>query len=194
MNARFYAFSRFLISVLLRPILPYRVRGRENVPEEGACVICSNHTSAYDPLVIGASSGRTVRFMSKEELFKNPVVRIPIEALGGFPVSRGGNDLAAVRTALQVLRDGYPLGIFPAGTRAKNGVEQPWQSGTALIAMRADVPVVPVYISRPFRPFRMTVVTYGAPFRFEKEERRFDAASLEKATEKMRAASLSLGK
>lgn len=194
MSSRLYAFARFLGRTLFRALFPYRVTGEENLPAEGGCMVCSNHTCALDPIVVGATLKRPVRFMGKEELFRGRAVGALLKKLGAFPVSRGGNDIAAVRTALGVLRDGEVLGIFPEGTRAREGQVLPWLTGAALIALRADVPVVPAHISRAPKLFRVTEIAYGEPIRFAKEERRFDSASLEKATEKMRAASLALGK
>lgn len=83
------------------------------MPEKGAIIVAPNHKSYWDPPMIGvAFKTRIVHFMAKEELFKNPVFGWVIRQLGTFPVRRGVTDRAAIRQAVKVLKDGYPLGIF----------------------------------------------------------------------------------
>lgn len=85
-----------------------RVSGLENVPAAGGIIVAPNHISNLDPPVIGCAlpDGRRIRFMAKIELFKHPVVRWVVTALGAFPVRRGMADRTAIRTALSLLEQG----------------------------------------------------------------------------------------
>ena len=115
--------------------------------EETADAIISNHKSYWDPPMIGvAFKTRIVHFMAKEELFKNPVFGWVIRQLGTFPVRRGVTDRAAIRQAVKVLKDGYPLGIFPEGTRIRREGLGKFHSGMASLALMTGTPILPVAI------------------------------------------------
>ena len=118
-----YGISRVLCRFYFYRLCGMKVTGQENLPEKGPFIILSNHRSMGDPFVLGVLYEQgELQFMAKEELFRNPVVRWYITRMHGFPVKRGQGDLSAMRTAMQVLRDGNALGIFPEGTRHKDGV------------------------------------------------------------------------
>ncbi len=119
--------------------------GREHIPPPGRkLVVAGAHVSALDPFVIAkVMPGHYVQFMSKKELFK-PVIGSIIKAGGSFPVDRDSNDVAAIRTALRILKEDGTLGLFPGGTR---GGEQ-MQGGVALIALRGRAPILPVGLRR----------------------------------------------
>ena len=115
-----YKIVRAILDFFFFIVFRLHVEGRENVPEKGAIIVAPNHKSYWDPPMIGvAFKTRIVHFMAKEELFKNPVFGWVIRQLGTFPVRRGVTDRAAIRQAVKVLKDGYPLGIFPEGTRIR---------------------------------------------------------------------------
>ena len=105
-----------LIDFLYFRLFGLRFCGRENLPEHAPYILLANHRSMGDPFALGEVYRQgVVYFMAKEELFRNPIVRWYITKMHGFPVKRGKADLAAMRTALQVLKDGHVLGIFPEG-------------------------------------------------------------------------------
>ena len=111
-----------LIDFLYFRLFGLRFCGRENLPEHAPYILLANHRSMGDPFALGEVCRQgVVYFMAKEELFRNPIVRWYITKMHGFPVKRGKADLAAMRTALQVLKDGHVLGIFPEGTRHHDG-------------------------------------------------------------------------
>ena len=147
-----YGATRVVFRFLLYGLYRMKVRGRENMPEGGPFIILSNHRSMIDPFVLGTLyEGGEVHFMAKEELFHNAFVRWYITRMHGFPVKRGQADLSAMRTAMQVLRDGNALGIFPEGTRHKDGVMGEVQSGVSVLALRSKVPLIPVYLAGKYR-------------------------------------------
>lgn len=124
----------------------YRVTGAENLPATGPYILAANHRSNADPLLLGCTPRRYNFFFAKRELFESRLLGFYIRALGAFPVDRGEADLGAVRHSLGVLKKGHVLVFFPEGTRSVSGDFLPAQAGLGMIALRAGVPVVPVYV------------------------------------------------
>lgn len=144
-----YRFAWMLCRAVLVILRRMDIRGLENIPKQGGLVLVSNHISYWDPVIIGCAVPRLrqVFFMAKAELFKVPLLGYLIRKLGAFPISRGGFDRSAIRTALGHLTDGEIVGIFPEGTRNKTREEmlEP-HLGAAMLATRAGVPVLPVAV------------------------------------------------
>ena len=155
---------------VVRLVLRHRATGTENVPSTGGFVLAANHWSNLDPwpLAIPFFPERFFRFMAKAELFWFPLGRI-ITAGGAFKVRRGESDGEAIATAIQLVRDGYAVVMFPEGTRRRKGVrkrhEARWRTGAARIALTAGVPLVPAGISGTERLARLGPlrVAYGVP-------------------------------
>ena len=159
-----YGISRVLCRFYFYRLCGMKVTGQENLPEKGPFIILSNHRSMGDPFVLGVLYEQgELHFMAKEELFRNPVVRWYITRMHGFPVKRGQGDLSAMRTAMQVLRDGNALGIFPEGTRCLPDLMSTVETGVAFLALRSGAPLLPVYIDGKLRLFRRTDVYVGEP-------------------------------
>jgi 1-acyl-sn-glycerol-3-phosphate acyltransferase len=136
------ALFRFVFIVFFR----WRIVGIENIPVGGAAIIAANHISNWDPPLIGTAIPRQMHFMAKEELFKNAVLKSIISTLGAFPVKRGAADRNAIRTAINLLEGGNILGLFPEGTRSKNGMLGEPEQGLAMIAIKTGAPVIPTAI------------------------------------------------
>ncbi|CEP67702.1 1-acyl-sn-glycerol-3-phosphate acyltransferase [Moorella glycerini] len=165
----FYQFAKFVCYLFLRFFCRWEVQGRENFPLEGPVIVIANHISYLDPVAVGVAAPRTVRFMAKEELFHIPIVNWIITGLHAFPVRRGRSDRAALKAALEVLHDGQVLGMFPEGTRSKDGRLLPFQHGAALLALKTGAPLLPVAVkntNRVFRGGRIKVII-GQPLKFE---------------------------
>lgn len=150
------------------------VTGLEHIPSQGPAIIAANHVSYLDPPLLGSVTPRPIRFVAKRELFALPLLGRFLRAIGTFPVERSRPDLRAVRESLRVLKRGELLGIFPEGTRNKQGGLKPFLEGVGWLAIKARVPVVPVVIHgyRPLvpgsvwtRPGRIKVVC-GEPLTF----------------------------
>ncbi len=170
-NSRFHRFICFTFGGIVRLIFRIRVVGRENEPETGGFLVCSNHISASDPVVLTAAMEHQVCFMGKKELFKIPVLSWLMRSLGGFPVDRRGGDVGAVKHSIRLLEQGKCVGMFPQGTRHPG--EDPRattvRNGAAMIAYHANATVVPVFIHRKDNTpklFRKTTVVIGRPVPF----------------------------
>lgn len=152
---------------------PVKAIGRENIPE-GGCMICGNHTSAADPLMLVYAVTREkcqVRPMAKVELTRLPVVGFLLRKAGVFGVDRGSADVGAIRTAMKYLRGGEKVLVYPEGHRVRKSrgdVRDP-KSGAAMLAVRCGVPILPVYIPEKKNLFRPTPVVFGEPY-FPKTE------------------------
>lgn len=170
-DTKFHRFICFVFSPLFHFLYRLRVVGRENEPENGGFLVCSNHISAVDPILLTAALSHQVCFMGKKELFKIPLLSSLIRALGAFPVDRRGGDVGAVKKSIQLLKDGRCVGLFPQGTRqpGKNPRETSVRNGAAMIAYHADATVLPVFIHRKNntpRLFRKTTIVIGKPIPF----------------------------
>lgn len=146
MSPLYYA-AQPLCKVLVFLTTKFRVLGKDNIPEKGPVIVVSNHLNNADPPLIGAAVWpREIAFMAKEELFRNPVLRFLIYALGAFPVSRRRYDRESLRQAGEVLRRGLLLGMFPEGSRSQNGGLQPAMPGPAFIVRHFKSLILPVGI------------------------------------------------
>jgi 1-acyl-sn-glycerol-3-phosphate acyltransferase len=149
--------------------VPFRLRatGRENLPE-GGFVLAANHTSNLDPWPLGLPlwPRRQLRFMAKSELF-NPLLKPILYGGGAFPVRRGAGDLEAIKRAVELVREGEIVVMFPEGTRRQKGLRKKFQprphTGAARIALMADAPLVPAAIKGTDRVTRLGPlrVAYG---------------------------------
>jgi len=143
----FYYVARVLVRMLFYLLTRWQVKGRENIPSQGPVLVVANHLNLADPPLLGLSLDRKAIFMAKEELFRSRFSAYFIGGFGSFPVHRGKVDRQAMRRAEQVLTDGMALVMFPEATRSKSTQLQPAFPGSALIAMRYGVPILPVGIT-----------------------------------------------
>lgn len=168
-----------------------RARGTENLPEDGF-VLAANHTSNFDPwpLALPLFPRRQVRFMAKSELF-NPLLKPILVGGGAFPVRRGEADLQAVRRAVELVRDGEVVVMFPEGTRRRKGLRKKYQpkahTGTARIALMADAPLVPAAIKGTDRLTRLGPlrVAYGPPIPLDDLRGQETGAAAREATDRL---------
>lgn len=176
-----YSIARALAAVVCRCIFFSKARGLENFPRDENCILLGNHISAWDPVTVAHYyKPNEVHFMGKESLFKNPVLRTLFKWLHAFPVYRGERDMRAMRTAMQVLYDGHVLGIFPEGTRQRDDRMQSIETGVAVIALKSDVPLIPICISGRYRLFGKVRMVVGPPIKLDDlRGRRADTPTLE---------------
>ncbi|MCL5026729.1 MAG: 1-acyl-sn-glycerol-3-phosphate acyltransferase [Chloroflexi bacterium] len=189
----FYLFANACTRTLLWLLTSTRVRGLENIPQEGPVIVLANHAHFIDPPILGAILTRKVVFMAKTELFRAPLLGWIVKHYDAFPVRRGEPDHAAMRQALKVLAEGGALGMFPEGTRSRTGALQRGHTGAALLALRSNAPVVPVAIAGTNRVLRWpnillrpsVTVKIGPPFTLSVPASPLNREALEEATENM---------
>ena len=169
--SKFYRVCYALFAGIVRVLFRIRVIGGEKEPVEGGFIVCSNHISAADPVVISAAMRHQVCYMAKIELFRIPLLSWLIRALGAYPIDRKNNDVGAIKRSVAMLGEGKCIGIFPQGTRYPG--EDPRQTklknGVSLIAVHAEADVLPVYVrcrDNRLRVFRRTEVIVGDPIPF----------------------------
>jgi 1-acyl-sn-glycerol-3-phosphate acyltransferase len=164
-----YRFVAYL-SQPLRLLYRLEARGTEHLPKNGGFVLAANHVSNFDPWPLGLPlfPEHYLRFMGKAELFWWPL-SLFIEAAGAFKVRRGMRDTEAMTTAVDLVRRGEVVVMFPEGTRQKKGLVKKHQprahTGAARIAHDAGAPIVPAAIKGTDRLLRLgkLTVVYGEP-------------------------------
>lgn len=143
----FYYVATTMVRLLLLLLTRWRVKGKENIPKQGPLLVVANHLNLADPPLVAVSLGRKAIFMAKEELFRYRLSRYFVSGFGAFPVHRGQLDRKAMRQAERILAEGLALVMFPEATRSKNAKLQPAFPGSALIAVRSGVPILPIGIT-----------------------------------------------
>ncbi len=166
----FYSAFKWIFLLALR----IKSTGAENLPKYNGCIVCANHVSLFDVFSISASlpKERRLRYMAKAELFKIPLLRSIISALGAFKVDRGGSDVGAIKKSVSLLKEGEVIGIFPQGTRCKgkNPANTAIKHGAGMIAYYSKAPVLPVAIrtkKQKYALFRQVEVIFGTPITYE---------------------------
>ena len=162
---RFFRFVHTVVGRLFLVLHPVKVEGMERLPRHGV-LLCPNHSSNWDPVLLVASLPVDYRLhvMAKNQLFKNPILGWIMTKLGAFPVDRGGSDLAAVKTAIQSIKSGDNLMVFPEGTRVEREGDVRAKGGAAMIAVRTGAILVPVFVDGKKRLFRRTRLIFGEPY------------------------------
>ena len=118
----------------------------QRLPKQGPAILICNHVSGLDPMLIQSVCPRLIVWMMAREYYEIPVLRPIFRTVEAIPVDRGGRDLAATRSALRALEAGRILGVFPEGKIEKSRQLLPFQTGVALMALKANVPVYPAYL------------------------------------------------
>lgn len=176
-----YDLGKYVSKFILMPIFWVKVIGRENVPKTGPVIICTNHISNFDPPVVGFSNKRRVTFMAKQELFEKPIIGPIMRGIRALPVKRGLSDRSALRSGLELLKENRVLGLFPEGTRSKDGQLGKGLSGAGFFGLRSNATVIPCAIIGPYKPFRRLRIIYGEPIDFD--TLREEKVSAKEATE-----------
>ena len=161
----------YVVGLVSRILHPTSVEGLENLPESGA-LLCPNHSSNWDPIlvVLRMPINARVHIMAKQELFRFKPLGWLLRHVGAFPVSRGDNDIQAVKTAMQAIKDGDNLLIFPEGTVIRNGIgcvdglPPHARAGVAVIGVRTGAAMIPVFVDGEKKLFHRTRIIFGKPY------------------------------
>ena len=164
-----YTVARIIFGFLFHTIFPLRFHNAQIVEEmQPPYIIMANHRSFADPMALAIKVKRyEIRFIGKRELAHGRLKSWLFSGLHMILVSRHATDMDAMRQCMQTLKEGHILGIFPEGTRHQPEMMQEVESGTAIIALRARVPLLPVYIDGKIRPFHITHIYYGKPMELD---------------------------
>lgn len=185
-------FKRFRLK-LVRAIvytlfykLVYRIKkvDEDNLPDEGAYILCANHVNMLDALAVVCGCKRKVRFICKESMFKNKALGWALKLSDTIPINREKNDIEAMKRSLKALKNGEVLGVFPEGTRKGMAKNLKAKSGAAFFSLKTNTKVVPVGIQGSFKPFTKVKLVFGKPLDFsEYYGKEKDKEALEKVTE-----------
>lgn len=165
----FFHICRFLAWLPLAIFYPTRIKGRKNL-KKGKAILSVNHTSNMDVVLLLANTFEKKYTLAKKELFKNKMFGALLKSYGGISIDRENADLSAIKKSLKVLNNNKKLIIFPEGTRNKNEDISnlgKLKTGTAMLAIKSKSPIIPVWISRRPKVFRLTTITFGEPFELD---------------------------
>ncbi|MBF2051211.1 MAG: lysophospholipid acyltransferase family protein [Leptolyngbya sp. IPPAS B-1204] len=140
----YHLFKWSVVSPMLHLYFRGRIYGVEQVPQKGPLLVVANHASDFDPPILSNCVRRPVSYMAKEELFHVPVLGRAIRLYGAYPVKRGSADRSAIRAALAQLEAGWAVGVFLQGTRTTDARIPDPKLGAAMLAAKAQVPLLPV--------------------------------------------------
>ena len=166
----FQKIARYAVCISYRIVFRVKITGRENIPQ-GGCMSCANHPSLNDPPFVLVALGvkHEVSGVGKKELFENKFLNCLFLALGGFPVDRDKNDLKAIKQCLNDIKAGKKLILFPEGTRTRFSNKEA-KSGLGLIAVKAQCPIIPIYLDNIPKPFGKINIIIGEPILPPKRE------------------------
>ncbi len=193
--------TRSSIRGVIHGVCRAEVTGLENVPKEGGFIVASNHLSFFDSLIIQALTPRDVAFFAKAEYFTTPGVKGKLmktffESVGSIPVQRGEQaaSVAALDSLVEIIETGGGIGIYPEGTRSRDGKLYRGRTGVGWLALTTGVPVVPVGLigteklqpagSKGFRPAKFKI-HYGEPLQFDQLGRKHPLPQRRQATDQI---------
>lgn len=154
--------------ILFRP----KLINKENIPMQTAAIICPNHIHALDSTIIIANTKRKINVLAKQELFINKFICWFADLFNIYPVKRDKKSMESIKISLKILKNKELLMIFPEGTRNGMAKGVKAKDGAIKLAIKANVPIIPVGIVGNFKPFRRVKVKFGEPIYYKdyKEE------------------------
>lgn len=179
-----YPVAKRVLTPLFRLLWPITVEGLEHVPAEGGAILCPNHISVMDSFLLPCVLPRRISFVGKAEYLDSWKTRHLFPALGMIPIDRGGGSATerALDTAARIIERGELFGIYPEGTRSRDGKLHRGHTGPARLALRTGAPIVPVGIigtdrvqppDAPVpRPRRPVTIRFGRPIDVERYRQR----------------------
>ncbi len=163
----FYSVFSKTFSLYYKIFFKMKVKGLENIPSEGRLIICSNHVGLADPILLGSIIPRKLNYMAKKELFKNKFIAYWIKKLGAFPVDRDSSGLAAIKTAISILKKDGVFAMFPQGKRTKDEDNDSVKPGVAMIAIKSKSRIIPIHIETEYKLFKEIKINIGKEINFD---------------------------
>lgn len=196
-----YTMTRSSIRGVIHGVCRAEVTGLEHVPKSGGFIVASNHLSFFDSLIIQALTPRDVAFFAKAEYFTTPGIKGKLmktffESVGSIPVQRGEQaaSVAALDSLIDIIEADGGIGIYPEGTRSRDGKLYRGRTGVGWLALTTGVPVVPVGLigteklqpagSKGFKPAKFKI-HYGEPLQFEQLGRKHPLPQRRQATDQI---------
>lgn len=197
---RLFVFIYYVVGFVADLLHPVSVEGLENLPKQGV-LLCPNHSSSWDPILVALKLPINYRLhiMAKEELFRYPLLGWLLSKVGAFPVSRGNTDIQSVKTAIQAIKAGDNLLIFPEGTTIHNGIGYTdglpahAHGGVAMIGVRTGATMIPVFVDGEKKLFHRTRIIFGQPYQPVYTGRHGTAEEMQKIADDILAAAYALG-
>ena len=181
---RFRIVRRFVYYVFYKLVFRLKKVNEENLPKEGAYIVCANHINMLDALAVVCSCKRKVRFICKDSMFKVKALGWALKLSNTIPINREKNDIESMKRSIRALKNGDVLGVFPEGTRKGMEKNLKAKSGAAFFSLKTGTPVVPIGIQGSFKPFTKVKLVFGKPLDFsEYYGKEKDKEALEKVTE-----------
>ena len=174
----------FLVNLFIKLIFRIKIDGSENILS-GPLILCVNHNSNFDPLVLRIKIKREINFLAKKELFDNKILGFLLKKFNVISVDRNKNDLNAYKQVIKNLKNGKLIGIFIEGTRKKNHDLAQAKNGAAMFAIKTGSPIVPVAIKSNFKLFSVVEINIGKPIYFDLDKKKIDHEILNNATSRI---------
>ena len=177
-----YELLRFIFTMYFRAFHSLEITGKEHIPADGPVILCANHSSYFDSMLVGLCTGRKVRFIIYDVFYHHRLLGPFIRAMNSIPVRADGINKEALKKSLAVLKGGGVIGIFPEGRLTRTGLIGPAELGTALLAAAGNAPIVPITISGAYSVYpkgssipklsgKITVMVHS-PVKIEQTRRR----------------------
>ena len=194
-KAKWFWLVRWMCRLFCISFFRVRSYGRDNIPKTGSFVLISNHQSFLDPMLCGIPLKRQVSFLARDSLFNNWFFGSAIASVGTIPVRQGEADISAIRRAIDILKQGRGICLFPEGTRSYDGKITPFKPGFGLLCRRGGAAVVPVVVDGAFECWPrhkklfssgLIVVSYGKAIPAKQAKNMGDEKLAEVLTETLR--------
>jgi 1-acyl-sn-glycerol-3-phosphate acyltransferase len=177
-----YELLRFIFTMYFRAFHSLEITGKEHIPADGPVILCANHSSYFDSMLVGLCTGRKVRFIIYDVFYHHRLLGPFIRAMNSIPVRADGINKEALKKSLAVLKGGGVIGIFPEGRLTRTGLIGPAELGAALLAAAGNAPIVPITISGAYSVYpkgssipklsgKITVMVHS-PVKIEQTRRR----------------------
>lgn len=161
-----FRLCQLLAGLPIKILYPTKLIGKKQIPK-GKCIIASNHRSNMDVVLLAVNTWEKKYYLAKKELFKGKFKSALFKSFGAIKIDRGASDVGAIKSALSVLKKDKKLVIFPEGTRNNDGEMHGIKQGIAMLAIKGQSPIVPMYIAKKAKAFRRNKIFFGQPFTLE---------------------------
>ncbi|GAB7025640.1 lysophospholipid acyltransferase family protein [Geotalea toluenoxydans] len=142
-----YRLLRLVFSLYLRSFHLLRIKGMHHIPLNGPLILCANHSSYFDSMLLALCTTRQIHFLIYQSFYHHPLLGWFVRKCGAIAVTQNGNDKEALGRSLAILRQGGVIGVFPEGRLSATGIPNEAKSGAALLAVASGAPIIPVTIS-----------------------------------------------